>query len=125
MSEVKHELESKLKDTIREAWGEAITESMWKYGKLSRYTKNEAAAKTLVMNAVVEVAKSFNYNLTVAHKTRLKSQITLDLTPAKLLPKLFTALHHGKKCPPGETPTLEEIQNPDGTVSTEWVCRKL
>lgn len=125
MGEVKNELEVTLKDTIKEEWTDAFNTLRWKNRSLSHYTDDEDAAKSVVLKAVKKVAKTYSYKLTAGHQAHLKSQVTLDLTPAKLLPKLFTAMHRGKKCPPGETPTLETVQHPDGTVQTEWVCRKL
>jgi hypothetical protein len=37
----------------------------------------------------------------------------------------LTAAKSVLKCPPGYAPSFEPIEHPDGTVSYQWVCKKI
>jgi hypothetical protein len=34
-------------------------------------------------------------------------------------------IRHVHQCPPGYTPAFEPVEHPDGSVTYEWVCKKL
>lgn len=125
MSTVYNMLESRLRENIRMRAPSRFQAVQWKNQTLGSYMNNEDSAKIAVLEAVHSVASHFELQLGGPDLAMLQSEITLNMTSAKILDKMFATMHGGKKCPPGTYPELETVQLPNGDQVTKWVCRKL
>ena len=117
-------LESTLRENIQMRTPDTFQVVEWKSQTLGSYVAEEDAAKVAVLEAVHSVANHFDLLLAGREMAKLQGQVTLAMTPERILSKMVRAMHGGKECPPGTYPDLETVQLPNGDQVTEWVCRK-
>src|SRR5882757_8020286 len=103
-------LEAALKDAIKERFTEKFDQDAWTIHAFDRYTDNEDLVRLVVREAAQSVCQRFDIDLTNADTSGLVSQVSIEMTPAEIVPVMFNAMRRGLKCPPGQTAEVELVK---------------
>ena len=92
MSVLDDKLESALRQRIQDQFSDKFSADTWKGTAFKRYTDNQDIAKIIVLEPTVSVATGFGLQLSNNQKANLQSLVTLDTTPAGILPSMSNAV---------------------------------